>query len=329
MCVFTMKLLLLLSLLISSAAFAQDGREMLVMFWNLENYFDWKDGGGGESDTEFSTYGSRHWTSERFYAKSRAVAKSVWWIADEFGELPDMIGVAEVENRDVLTRLLHSTSLSKAGYSIIHYDSRDHRGIDVALLWRGETLELKSSGICRVPGLETRDILVADFTRRADGSELAAVTVHLPSKYGGGKTAWKRRKAAARLREAVDSLRSSGIDNVIVMGDFNDTPESREFNVLKPVLTNAAEPLAARGEGSIRFDGKWDLIDMFWTSGELPEVSSMSVVRIPFLMVRDNVMGGEKPLRTYSGPRYVGGVSDHCPVILEIKSCNRVNKDKK
>lgn len=100
-----------------------DSSGMLVMFWNLENYFDWRDDGANESDSDFSPSGSRHWTPSRFYAKSNAIAKSVWWISDNYGKLPDVVGVAEVENRDVLMRLLHSTSLNKAGYSIVHFDS--------------------------------------------------------------------------------------------------------------------------------------------------------------------------------------------------------------
>ena len=297
---------------------AQDDTGILAMFWNLENFFDYKDGGANPSDTEFSPEGSRHWTSGRFYAKSKAISKSVWWIADRYGRLPDIIGVAEVENRDVLARLLHSTSLDKAGYSIVHYDSPDRRGIDVALLWRKETMMLESSGVCRVNGLQTRDILVSGLKCRRDGSELGCVVVHLPSKYGGGRTAWKRRLAAERLRAAADSIYASGKQNIIVMGDFNDVPSAREYNVLRPLLVNAADSLASDGEGSIRIGGKWSLIDMFWTTEFLSCRSEMDIVRIPFLMMRDNAMGGEKPLRTYSGPRYMGGVSDHCPVVLKV-----------
>ena len=127
-----------------------DSSGMLVMFWNLENYFDWRDDGANESDSDFSPSGSRHWTPSRFYAKSNAIAKSVWWISDNYGKLPDVVGVAEVENRDVLMRLLHSTSLNKAGYSIVHFDSPDRRGIDVALLWRRENLEYVSALPCHV-----------------------------------------------------------------------------------------------------------------------------------------------------------------------------------
>ena len=134
---------------VSAACSAEDGR-ILTMFWNLENFFDYKDGGTGESDHDFSPEGSRRWTSTRFYTKCSAISKSVFWAGDRFGAMPDVIGVAEVENREVLQRLIWSTGLRKTGYSIVHYDSEDRRGIDVALLWRGERLEMVSSKACRV-----------------------------------------------------------------------------------------------------------------------------------------------------------------------------------
>ncbi len=296
---------------------AVDGR-ILSMFWNLENFFSYKDDGTGESDHDFSTEGSRHWTSSRFYAKCSAISKAVFWTADNFGAMPDVIGVAEVENREVLQRLLWSTGLRKEAYSIVHYDSPDRRGIDVALLWRSEKLDIVSSSACHVPGLNTRDILLVRMHNKLDDSDMAFIVVHLPSKYGGGATAWKREKAASRLREVADSVYNEGCHGIVVMGDFNDIPSARAFSRLEPLLFNASAQLAASGEGTIRFNGKWNLIDMFWVTDEYRRKSLMHILKIPFLMVRDTKMAGEKPLRTYLGPRYVGGVSDHCPVVLEI-----------
>lgn len=291
---------------------------LMAMFWNLENFFNYTDDGNGESDKEFSPEGARHWTARRFYSKCNTISKSIYWIADEFGNLPDVVGVAEIESRDVLARLLGGTSLRKAKYSIIHYESNDHRGIDTALMWRREKLKLVSSKACRIDGLQTRDILLAEFECPDTGGRITFAVVHLPSKYGGGKTAWKRELAANRLKQVADSVRGEGCERLIVMGDFNDVPSAAEFDVLKPGLVNLSEPLSGKGDGTIRFNGKWDLIDMFWVSEVLKNKAKMSVVNIPFLMVWDNTMSGFKPLRTYLGPRYTGGVSDHCPIVLEI-----------
>ncbi|HAY18489.1 MAG TPA: endonuclease [Rikenellaceae bacterium] len=304
--------------------------QMLVMFWNLENLFDWKRDSlnGSESEAEFTSRGNKHWTRRRFVAKCNAIAKSIFWIKDSEGMLPDVIGIAEVENRFVLERLLEDTSLYKTDYEIVHFDSPDPRGIDVALLYRASRLRLLGAVPLRVGGgtdspIRTRDILLTKF-RKPDGDSVAFLVNHHPSKYGG-KTGDRREVALRRLREATDSLQRSRFRNIVAMGDFNDTPENPAFGILtdrKPYsLTNLAAPLASKGEGTIRYSGKWEMIDMFFASESLVmsgHIHEMKVLRLPFLMTRDNAHSGEKPLRTYTGPRYVGGVSDHCPIVVRI-----------
>lgn len=295
-----------------------------VVFWNLENFFDYFDGGQGESDSEFSSRGSRHWTKKKFYRKCDAVAKTLLACANEDGRLPDVICVAEVENRFVLKSLVESTVLSKCGYGIVHYDSPDHRGIDVGLLYRKSSLNLTGSRPIPVHGtmteeLYTRDILFCSFSTQDGGRKLDILVNHHPSKYGGGSSQWKREAALRALKAAGDSLWRSGCRNIIAAGDFNDTPENALFAELSPpVFNNLALPLARKGQGSIRYEGKWELIDMFFVSDPLLEHAKMSVLKFPFLMTRDNVHSGEKPFRTYVGPRYAGGVSDHCPIRLEL-----------
>ena len=89
-----------------------------------------------------------------------------------------------------------------------------------------------------------------------------------------------------------------------------------------PIGAGMSAELYERGEGTIRYEGKWDLIDMFFVSQDMDEYSCMEIVRVPFLMKREKKHPGEKPFRTYSGPRYIGGVSDHCPIILWISDGN-------
>ena len=296
---------------------------LLVMFWNVENFFDHMDQGTGESDKEFSSYGARHWTKRKFQAKCDDIAKSVLWIGDQYDRMPDIIGLAEVENRGVLWKLLNNTLLRKYDYKIVHFDSGDRRGIDVALLYRG-TVFRKSSHSLTVPvvnGVEmtTRDMLQVCL-EDIMGQKINMIVCHHPSKYGGVKESSSRRNAAMlALKGLCDSLEVAdyGVP-IVAMGDFNDTPDGEQFRLLDGVLVNESEYLFVEGYGTIRYQGVWELIDMFMVSAELESRSEMDILQIPFLMTYEKKYPGMKPLRTYSGPRYVGGVSDHCPIVLCI-----------
>jgi endonuclease/exonuclease/phosphatase family metal-dependent hydrolase len=296
---------------------ASDPDSLIVVFWNVENFFDYTDQGTCGSDAEWSSQGVRRWTRKRFQAKCDAMAKSLFWIGEKYGSMPDVIGLAEVENRNVLWRLLNDTMLRKCGYKIVHYDSMDRRGIDVALLYRDSVFDLINSSVT-TPDLEaTRDILQVCLRDRT-GQRINLIVNHHPSKYGGSEVSEGRRIAAMNaLKKLCDSL--SVVDPgvpVIAMGDFNDTPDAVQFKILDGVFSNKADSLYKAGRGTIRYQGKWELIDMFMVSADLACKSFMDILEVPFLMTYENKYPGVKPLRTYSGPRYIGGVSDHCPIVL-------------
>lgn len=294
-----------------------------VLFWNLENFFDHKNDSLSTSDEEFSSRGARHWTLKRFQAKCNAVAKGILWAGSQNDGLPDVIGLAEVENASVLKRLIQTTALRKLDYRVVHFDSPDPRGIDVALLYRHSRLFPVNAKPCHLYGrdstiMATRDILLARF-RSIQGQEVAFLVNHHPSKYGGIQESEPRRRVAVeRLRFLADSLQALGISDLVAMGDFNDTPANPVYQLLEPTLKNLAMPLHQKGLGTIKYDGAWELIDLFFVSGAL-KASEMRIQYIPFLMTKDSGHAGKKPLRTYSGPRYLGGVSDHCPIWLEVE----------
>ena len=319
-----------------------------VMFWNVENFFDWRNDSTTVSDVEFSAAGERHWTWKRFQAKANAFAKAMFWVEAETGRLPDIVGLEEVENAFVLRQVLQKTVLRKLDYKYVHYDSPDRRGIDVALLYRSSRLELLDSKPCHLFSADTvmatRDILLCVFQK--DSAKVAVLVNHHPSKYGGAAESEPRRRIAVeRLRFLADSLAVIGIDRIIAGGDFNDTPENSVFRLLEPALLPMHMDLFRRGLGTIKYDGKWDLIDHIYVSPAFMEApvfapasdsssgnvdrqtdqagnpstrARMQILRIPFLLTRDTVHSGEKPLRTYTGPRHTGGVSDHLPVLLEV-----------
>lgn len=298
---------------------AEEKDSLLIVFWNLENFFDYMDQGGGESDKDFSSYGSRHWTKKRFQTKCDAVAKSMFYICSRYGRMPDVIGLAEIENRKVLSRLISQTLLRKHGYGIVHFESSDRRGIDVAILYRKEVLSLESASAITPEydgkPLTTRDILYSQLSLTS-GESIDVIVNHHPSKYGGSDESDNRRIAVMKnLRALCDSLDPGGI---IAMGDFNDTPDAAQFDLIDDILVNKAVAMHERGEGTIRYEGRWELIDMFLVSPELDSGTYMEICRIPFLMTWDRKHPGYKPLRTYSGPRYSGGVSDHLPIVMKV-----------
>ena len=309
------------------AAHCRPGDGMTVMFWNLENMFDCRDGGGGNSDAEFTPSGERRWTKRRFSAKCSGIAKTVYWVADRCGTLPDVIGVAEVENRYVVDCIVENTVLHRADYGVVHFESPDTRGIDVALLYRKSVFDMVSAKPCRIYDaggrmIKTRDILCVCLRRKEDGKQVYFTVNHHPSKFGGAAASHGRREAAMkRLKEVCDSLDecSGGGAEIISMGDFNDTPDNPLFGIFGDSAKNLALGPYTKGEGTIRFAGKWDLIDMFIVSASVADEYVQEILYPPFLMTRDTVHGGEKPLRTYSGLKYTGGISDHCPVIMRKK----------
>ena len=347
-CVFRLSVVLVALLVPGPKACAQFD----IVFWNLENFFDYFDDGGSSSDADFSSQGSRRWTKARFTKKCNMVGKALLWIGENRcggGKAPAVVGVAEVENAFVLNRLVNSPVLRKMNYGYVHYNSPDRRGIDVALLYRRDMVKMLSSRPVHIYGddgalMRTRDILYAYIEFRPESgaggiyecseesaeeyseekavrpSRIHILVNHHPSKFSGEKSSMRGRELAmTALRDVCDSIMRVSDDLIVAMGDFNDTPDGAQFNLLEGRLTNLAEPLFKRGEGSIRFDGRWELIDHFLVGNdEGLRPFEMSVVQVPFLMTEDRTHTGFKPMRTYVGPRYAGGVSDHCPILLEI-----------
>lgn len=324
-------------------------RHAEVVFWNVENYFNpFSD--SLQKDPAFTPQGANHWTWRRFIAKRDAIAKTI--IAMGAEELPVIIGLCEVEGRFALEQLVRQTPLASAEYRILHRDGRDVRGIDVAMLYRPDRFRPLLTRFLTVclpqPTQHTREIL---YTKGVlDQLDTLHLFVnHWPSKWGGAKASAARRMAAVlRLRTSVDSIFAlHPAANIIIMGDFNDTYKSKVLQIFATGQTprmllalseprtssspqplhNLSIPLARRKLGTIRYRGRWELIDQFLVSENMlnpqePISTSVEHFRIfsaPFLLIPDDKYLGMKPFRTYLGPRYQGGVSDHLPVMLRIE----------
>lgn len=229
-----------------------------------------------------------------FYAKCNGIAKTIMEIADREGEMPDVIAMAEVGDRKVLERLVFTTTLRKFDYRIVHYDSPDKRGIDCALLYRKGSLRKCRSKPCHLYDstgtvMNTRDILLCEF------DSLAILVNHHPSKVGQDSDD-RRRIAMDRMNGLCDSLENAGIHRILCIGDFNDNL------------------WGTFSQGTIKYNGEWEKIDGYFSRGL--DVNEQVFVS-PFLLTKDSKFGGEKPLRSFSGPRYLGGLSDHLPVIIK------------
>lgn len=291
---------------------------LIILFWNVECLFDpFND--PLKDDDEFTPAAERHWTWSRFEKKRDGIAQTILAVADETGELPALVGLAEVENRLVVSQLVRKTMLEELGYGYVHRESPDARGIDVALLYRKDLLQVVDVDSLRVPDVVTRDILYVKMRFRVKPGpgltrNLHVFVVHLPSKRGGEKASQGRRNAAlAVLERAVDSLLTDDpARQIVVMGDFNDT-DCRVSGLAVPPFSGP-KPVP----GTLRYHGRWEQIDWFFTSPALQDSAAMQIFAPPFLLEPDDTYLGTKPRRTYIGPRYHGGLSDHLPIYLKI-----------
>ena len=303
---------------------------LTLLFYNTENFFDPFDD-SLTLDDAYTPEGDHCWTFERFRKKSYRLYKLFVAAGDHLSgwDPPAMIALAEVENGYVLHYLLHETPFRSFDYGVVHYDSPDRRGIDVALLYDRKRTEVLASRPLpvRFEGdtvHRTRDILYV-LVRTTAGDTLALFINHWPSRRGGYLASAPRRMAAARvLAAALDTLsRRSGRGRVVVAGDFNDEPGDPAVVALtrgggeERSLENLMAPLLKKGRGTLWYDGRWWLFDQFLVSPPLAGAHcTVEILRFPFLF--DPQQEGV-PWRTYAGLHYRGGFSDHLPVMLTIR----------
>ena len=325
-----MKRVVFYVLLVAMPAFVSAQQESCrLVFYNVENLFDTINE-PGKRDAEFLPEGDRRWDGYKYYQKLQKIHKALAAVK-EWEDLT-FIGLCEVENKTVVSHLLYKTPLYQDGYQIIHQDSPDERGVDVALLYRPENFELTDYEYLPVsfsfdPTDKTRDILYAKGV--LFGSDALHLYVnHWPSRYGGYmKTKPKREYAAQVLAAHIDSVAKHNPDaQIIVTGDFNDEPTDTGITTLLSNITQTTLRglLNNKKQGTTKFRSQWYLFDQIWVSENLTDTSSSlntknaSIGDFPFLLKEDERYGGQKLDRTFLGPRYVGGTSDHLPVFVDI-----------
>ena len=316
-----------------------------IIFWNVENFYDPYDD-TTKLDDEFTPAGVKHWTWSKFSTKMYHIAKTLLAIGK--WEAPAIIGLCEVENRYVLNKLIYETPLKPWKYKFIHHESPDLRGVDVALLYRPDRFKV----LCSQPvGIrfpfdtvsQTREILIVKGILFGEDT-LTLFVNHWPSRRGGNPESVLRRNfVAGVLKQKVDSVQREKPGNILIMGDFNDEPENESLLLYLHAGTDTV-PFGSRQlfnlmgirnrkhqEGTLKFRDQWSTFDQFIVSGTMLKGLSgimagpgnARVFRSSFLLEDDNTYFGDKLYRSYAGPRYHGGFSDHLPVVIVIKQVNR------
>jgi hypothetical protein len=312
------------------------------MFYNAENLFDFEDD-PNISDEEFTPEGTRYWSEFRYYQKLSNVYKVIVGVGE--WDLPQIVGLAEIENKKVLEDLLKSTPLYKSDYKIIHFDSPDARGIDVGLLYRGDFFTplikrpIKITWPASIGTGTTRDILyVCGVTANSD--TLHIFVNHWPSRYGGQmETEGKRGYVAKLLKTKTDSIFDvNPRANIVIMGDLNDYPTDKslneglkaqnEFTKFKSnKLYNLSYYLQeVKKLGTNKYQGDWRILDQILVSGALMDslntiytsVDNAFIFNADFLLEKDEKFTGQTTNRTYIGYKYHGGFSDHLPTYVDL-----------
>lgn len=338
-------LAVLFSVLFGFAANSQNNPTAYhLLFYNVENLFDPENDAQTEDD-DFTPDGGRYWNYNRLSEKLNNISKVI--LSASGWNPPEMIGLCEVENRNVLEKLLHQTPLKNFPYKFIHKDSPDDRGIDVAFIYNEEIfyplnyqyIPLKNKNDELV---KSREILyVSGVLNKTDTLHL--FVNHWPSRYSGLlETRQKRNLAANILKEKTEEVfKNRPSAKIIIMGDFNDQPTDESVtkhmnatpvsNQIAPrKLYNLSANWINEEKGTLKYQSQWYVFDQFIVSGTLlaknsgltTEKENASIVAFDYLLEQDERYGGIKPNRTYTGFKYNGGFSDHLPILLKLNADN-------
>lgn len=315
-------------------------KEVVVAFYNIENLFDTEDD-PNINDEEFLPESKSKWTKERYNVKLERMSEVIAQLGT--ADAPDILGLCEVENKKVIEDLVATPKLAPKKYGIVHYDSPDERGIDVALIYKKDVFTVFDSKAIKTifpnnPKDRTRDILMVSGVLGGRDT-LHVFVAHFPSRRGGQDVSESSRIfVAEQIRAEVDMLqKKSPKANVLIMGDMNDEPNNKSmFNSLKAKkdtkymkngeLFNAMGVLKEQGKGSYKHDGKWNMLDQIIISKPMTEkksklsyVKNSAQVFMPeFLCEKEGKYKGN-PFRTYAGTKYLGGYSDHFSVFVKLK----------
>lgn len=312
----------------------KNNKAYTIAFYNLENLFDTKND-PKTLDDDFTPKGKKNWNNKRYKRKLKKLGGVIAQLGVKRSfHSPAIVGVVEVENQNVLFDLVNSNSLKNHNYGIVHYDSPDERGIDVALLYKKELFELLSSETfpLYLEGTNgdrdyTRDILLVKG--KLNGELIHILVNHWPSRRSGSNESEEKRIKAAELAMSIVEKINNETENakIIIMGDFNDDPSniSVKKHLVNDTFYNPMERLIDTGNGTLNYKRTWHLFDQIIFSKNFFNIEEgkhtfkyAEVFDKHFLKEWKGKFKGN-PFRTYIGKWYQGGFSDHFPVYVYLK----------
>jgi predicted extracellular nuclease len=338
-------ILVFLFFAISLTVYAQT-KPYKIVFYNLENFFDTVND-PEVLDDEFTPEGPKKWTQDKYDKKLHNMERVFFDIAAINKDYPVVIGVSEVENRNVLEDIVAAPKLAPANYRIVHHDSPEARGVDVAFFYRADVFKLEGEKAIRtiipsLPNFKTRDILT--MWGKIDGEDFLFMVGHWPSRLGGKEASeYKRIAVGEQMRSIADSVKQIRPDvKVVLMGDFNDDPTDPSITQGMGAKLKVKElqkgdyyaPYASMlkaGYGTLAYGDAWNIFDNIVVTENLVNdtTDKLKIQKAPGSKFYGNIFkrhymvqkeGQYKgyPLRTYVGNNFQGGYSDHFPVYIYI-----------
>lgn len=314
--------------------------------WNNESLVGKKAVRYQSGADDFTPSSAKNYNTKVYRQKLANEARVIAELGAEYTKTaPSIVGLIEVENRQVIEDLIKHPILAKFDYGIVHYNSYDYRGIDVALIYQKKRFKVTNSlkkelKIFNEEGRReyTRDILVVSGL--LDNEKITVFMNHWPSRRGGEAISLPKRIAAAQLlKKQMDSVREADPTvKLFAMGDFNDDPVSTSLKIhlnaqanpgnlseTNPYL-NLMYPLFKKGVASLAYQDAPNLFDQIIVSRNTISkevtkeysVYKAEVFAPPYLVNKEGNYRGY-PFRSWNGDQFTGGYSDHFPAFVVLQ----------
>jgi predicted extracellular nuclease len=304
-------------------------KKFTLAFYNVENLYDTNDDSEID-DNDFLPEGKQKWTTDRYNKKIKNLASVISQLGDADG--PEILGLCEIENLSVLEELAAQKELKNYEYQIAHFDSPDKRGIDVALFFKKDFLtdvKKEKFPVTTPQNKPSRDVLFV--SGKIGKNDVYFIVNHFPSRREGESESEPNRLEAGKVtRSIIDKIFAQNSNaNIFVMGDYNDEPYNKSIteairangkpDFAKNELKNLFFDIAQTGRGSYNFKGEWNMLDQMMVSkAVMRNISGIKFVKAdiysPEFLKEKNRKYKGNPFRTFAGPNYLGGFSDHFPI---------------